>query len=73
MGWKRLSPGSRGLSIPLSARLFAVVGVWDALSSDRPYRKGWPEEKVLEHIASLSGSHFDPGIAQALIALRRER
>jgi len=63
--------GLAGTAIPLSARLFAVVDVWDALRSDRPYRAGWPEEKVLEHIASISGTHFDPEIAEAFIALRR--
>jgi HD-GYP domain-containing protein (c-di-GMP phosphodiesterase class II) len=63
--------GLTGTAIPLSARLFAVVDVWDALRSDRPYRKGWPEERVLEHIASLSGSHFDPEAARAFIELRR--
>lgn len=52
--------GLKGRRIPLAARLFAVVDVWDALLSDRPYRAGWPEEKVLEHIRSLSGTHFDP-------------
>jgi hypothetical protein len=64
--------GLAGGSIPLPARLFAVVDVWDALRSDRPYRAGWPEEKVLDHIASLSGSHFDPEATQAFILLRRE-
>jgi HD-GYP domain-containing protein (c-di-GMP phosphodiesterase class II) len=52
--------GLRGEEIPLSARLFAVVDVWDALRSDRPYRKGWSEEKVREHIRVQSGTHFDP-------------
>lgn len=55
----------RGLSgehIPLSARIFAVVDIWDALSSDRPYRKAWPAEKVMEHIKSLSGTHLDPKV-----------
>jgi putative nucleotidyltransferase with HDIG domain len=64
----------RGLSgddIPLPARLFAVVDVYDALRSDRPYRASWPEEKVLDHIAALSGSHFDPKAAEAFIELRR--
>ena len=65
--------GLSGTDIPLSARLFAVVDVWDALRSDRPYRAAWPEERVLEHIASLSGTHFDPRAAEAFIALRRER
>lgn len=61
--------GLRGLEIPLSARLFAVVDVWDALSSDRPYRKGWPKEKIAEHINSLSGTHFDPEIVSLFIKL----
>ncbi|HLF88956.1 MAG TPA: HD domain-containing phosphohydrolase [Anaerolineales bacterium] len=52
--------GLKGEQIPLAARLFAVVDVWDALRSDRPYRAGWPEEKVREHILSLRGTHFEP-------------
>lgn len=52
--------GLKGEQIPLAARLFAVVDVWDALRSDRPYRAAWPEEKVLAHIRSLTGTHFDP-------------
>ncbi len=52
--------GLKGEQIPLSARLFAVVDVWDALRSDRPYRKGWEMERILAHIQSQSGTHFDP-------------
>lgn len=52
--------GLKGDQIPLSARLFAVVDVWDALRSDRPYRKGWSDEKVREHILEGAGTHFDP-------------
>ena len=52
--------GLKGEQIPLAARLFAIVDVWDALRSDRPYRQGWPKEKVIKHIKSLSGKHFDP-------------
>lgn len=63
--------GLAGTNIPLSARLFAVVDVWDALRSNRPYRRGWPEEKVLEHIASLRGTHFDPEAAEAFIEMRK--
>jgi len=51
-----------GEEIPLSARIFAVIDVWDALRSDRPYRPKWPEEKILTYIQSLSGVHFDPKI-----------
>ena len=57
----------KGISIPLPARIFAVVDVWDALRSDRPYRKAWPEEQVLSHIRALTGKHFDPQIAEAFL------
>lgn len=63
--------GLRGKQIPLSARIFAVVDVWDALRSDRPYRLAWPEEKVYEHIRSLSGTHFDPQVVDAFLKLPR--
>jgi response regulator RpfG family c-di-GMP phosphodiesterase len=52
--------GLRGDEIPLAARLFAVIDIWDALRSDRPYRPAWPEEKVRAHLWSLVGSHLDP-------------
>jgi response regulator RpfG family c-di-GMP phosphodiesterase len=52
--------GLKGNQIPMAARLFAVVDVWDALRSDRPYRKAWSAEKSHEHIKSLAGTHFDP-------------
>ncbi len=51
--------GMKGEDIPISARIFAVVDVWDALRSERPYRPAWPKGKVIEHIRSLSGTHFD--------------
>jgi response regulator RpfG family c-di-GMP phosphodiesterase len=54
--------GLAGAAIPLAARLFTIVDVWDALRSDRPYRAAWPEEKVLEYIQSNSGSQFEPKI-----------
>ncbi len=56
--------GLKGEEIPLSARAFAVVDVWDALRSDRPYRLRWPEQKVFEHIREQSGKHFDPHVVQ---------
>ena len=52
--------GLKGEQIPLTARIFAVVDVWDALCSDRPYRNAWPEEKVRDHIQAGAGTHFDP-------------
>ena len=56
--------GLKGTKIPLAARIFAVVDVWDALTSDRPYRAAWPQEKVLAHIRALSGTHFDPQVVK---------
>jgi PAS domain S-box-containing protein len=61
--------GLKGDLIPLAARLFAVVDVWDALLSERPYRAPWPAEKVLEHIRSHAGTHFEPEVVKAFLAL----
>ena len=60
----------RGLTadeIPLAARIFAVVDVWDALHSDRPYRRAWPVDKVRAYIDEESGSYFDPKIAASFL------
>ena len=54
--------GLKGEQIPLSARIFAVVDVWDALTSDRPYRGALGRDEVLEYIKEQSGKHFDPQI-----------
>lgn len=64
--------GLKGEEIPLAARLFAIVDVWDALRSDRPYRPAWPVEKVIEHITALTGTHFDPDVVAAFLRLQRE-
>jgi putative two-component system response regulator len=61
--------GLKGEKIPLAARIFAIVDVWDALRSDRPYRAAWPAEKVYEHIKSLAGIHFDPLVMKAFMLL----
>ena len=54
--------GLREEAIPLAARIFAVVDVWDALRSERPYRKAWPEDKVRDYLRSQNGKHFDPQV-----------
>ncbi len=64
--------GLRGEEIPLAARLFAVIDVWDALRSDRPYRKAWPRSRVLDHIRELSGSHFDPKSVELFLRMMEE-
>ncbi len=61
--------GLRGTEIPLPARLFALVDVWDALTSDRPYRAAWPRERVLDHLRSLAGSHFDPALVSVFLRM----
>jgi len=63
--------GLAGEAIPLEARLFAVVDVYDALTSDRPYRKAWSEERALEYIVSESGKHFDPVVVEEFLQLMR--
>ncbi len=59
--------GLKGEDIPLAARLFAVVDVWDALYYDRPYRKGWTVENTLAYIREQSGRHFDPGVVDIFL------
>lgn len=61
--------GLEGEQIPLSARLFAVIDVWDALRSDRPYRPGWPKDRVIEHLRSQAGTHFDPHVVEVFLSL----
>lgn len=61
--------GLKGEAIPLSARLFAIVDVYDALTSDRPYRSAWPKEKTLEYIIDKAGTHFDPELVRRFIEM----
>ena len=61
--------GLKGDEIPLAARIFAIVDVWDALSFDRPYRRKWDRERVIEHIRQLSGSHFDPHVVNVFMQM----
>jgi PAS domain S-box-containing protein/putative nucleotidyltransferase with HDIG domain len=55
----------KGEIIPLSARIFSVVDVWDALRSNRPYRKAWQDDKIRSYIHEQTGSHFDPLVVDA--------
>jgi HD-GYP domain-containing protein (c-di-GMP phosphodiesterase class II) len=55
--------------IPLEARIFALVDVWDALRSDRPYRKAWTREATIEYIRAQSGSHFDPRVVDCFLEI----
>jgi PAS domain S-box-containing protein/putative nucleotidyltransferase with HDIG domain len=61
--------GLKGDVIPLPARIFAIVDVWDALRSDRVYRKALPENEVRDYIRAQSGKHFDPAVVEAFLAM----
>lgn len=61
--------GLKGEEIPFAARIFPVVDVWDALTSDRPYRKGLPHDEVKARIRADAGTHFDPRIVEAFLAM----
>jgi PAS domain S-box-containing protein/putative nucleotidyltransferase with HDIG domain len=64
--------GLKGKHFPLAARIFAIVDVWDALRSDRPYRKALPEEDALELIKEQTGKHFDPEVVAVFLELLNE-
>ena len=61
--------GLKGEEIPLSARIFAVVDQWDALMSDRPYRKAWTKEKVISYIQENAGKIYDPKVVDVFLKI----
>jgi putative two-component system response regulator len=64
--------GLKGEQIPIAARIFAVADVWDALTSDRPYRPAWPREEAMNYIREQSGKHFDPQVVELFFKVIRE-
>jgi PAS domain S-box-containing protein len=64
--------GLKGEQIPLAARIFAVIDIYDALCSERPYRPAWPKEKALEEICSLAGRHLDPKVVEVFLKMDKE-
>ena len=64
--------GLKGAEIPLVARIFAIVDVWDALTSDRPYREAWAPEKALAHIQEGTGRHFDPHVVEIFAGFMKQ-
>jgi response regulator RpfG family c-di-GMP phosphodiesterase len=64
--------GLKGEAIPLAARIFAVVDVWDAITSDRPYRAAWPEDQARDYLLSQSGIHFDPHILEIFLEIKED-
>jgi HD-GYP domain-containing protein (c-di-GMP phosphodiesterase class II) len=67
MGYPR---GLKGEEIPLAARIFAVVDTWDAMRSEKSYRKAWTEEETLRYLAEQAGKEFDPAVVKAFSELR---
>jgi len=65
--------GLKGLEIPLAARIFAVVDIWDALLYKRVYRDAWPEDKVIEYLKSTAGIELDPAIVEKFLELVEEK
>lgn len=61
--------GLRGADIPIQARIFAVIDQYDALGSRRPYRKAWPEKKILAYIKENAGKVFDPSVATVFLRM----
>jgi len=59
--------GLKGSQIPLAARIFAVVDVWDALTSDRPYRKAWSQQEAIDYIRAQSDAQFDPAAVDVFL------
>jgi len=59
--------GLKGNNIPLVARIFAIVDVWDALTNDRPYRKKWTNNKTRQHLLEQNGKHFDPKMVDVFL------
>jgi HD-GYP domain-containing protein (c-di-GMP phosphodiesterase class II) len=59
--------GLKGEAIPLAARIFAVVDVWDALLDDRPYRRAWTEEAARAYLREQAGAHFDPQVVEVFL------
>jgi putative nucleotidyltransferase with HDIG domain len=64
--------GLRAEQIPLAARIFTVIDNWDALNSDRPYRKAWPREKVIAYLRENAGSIFDPQVVDTFLGILKE-
>jgi len=64
--------GLKGEEIPMSARLFAIADVWDAVTSDRPYRTAWTDEQALAYIREQSGKHFDPKVVDLFFRVIEE-
>lgn len=61
-----------GTEIPLSARIFSVIDVWDSLLTDQPYRAAWEEHVIREHLIENKGGHFDPEVVDAFLLMQSD-
>jgi HD-GYP domain-containing protein (c-di-GMP phosphodiesterase class II) len=64
--------GLKGSEIPLSARIFAIVDVWDAMRRERPYHRAYSKEEVLTYIQEQTGKLFDPEVVTAFLKLLQQ-
>ncbi|MBI3176027.1 MAG: PAS domain S-box protein [Chloroflexi bacterium] len=64
--------GLKGREIPLAARVFAVADIYDAVTSDRPYRKAWSRQQALDYIREQSGSHLDPDVVRVFLKMMED-
>ncbi|MEW5868666.1 MAG: HD domain-containing phosphohydrolase [Chloroflexota bacterium] len=64
--------GLKGTEIPLAARIFAVVDVWESLCHDRPYHRAWDEQEILAYLRKYAGSYFDPQVVETFVRVRQE-
>ena len=64
--------GLKGREIPLAARIFTIVDVWDAIQSDRPYKAGWTRAQAIAHMEAKTGAYFDPQIVDVFLRMARE-
>ncbi|MCG6507859.1 two-component system response regulator, partial [Vibrio parahaemolyticus] len=60
--------GLAGEDIPVEGRIAAIADVFDALTSERPYKKAWPVDEAVEFLQTQSGKHFDPQLIPLFIA-----
>ena len=61
--------GLKGEDIPLAARIFTIIDVWDALRSDRPYRKAWSVKKTIAYLQQQAGKSFDPKLVDRFVEI----
>jgi len=64
--------GLSGQKIPLAARIFCIADVWDALTSERPYKKAWKREKAIQYLTQQSGKHFDPQVVGVFLEMEQK-